>query len=386
MIEGFDVRTLALTNLILGAILGLGLIFFARAHPTFSGLRLLGHGYLFLALGFLLIGLRELVDDILSVVVANILVVTSISMIGSGILDFFQTSKKHFLRCSALFIFLMITSFVYLTYFQTDVRWRIIIISLVISAQLLLICYYLKSSLTAKAQFLKVIYYTFIISSLFFIFRILWTINEAAIDNYMSAGAIHGLAIIAFQLLIIIVCYTVSWSASENLAEELKRQATIDPLTQVYNRRALQDIADKLIEKAKRTQDCISIILIDLDHFKLINDNYGHPAGDKVLTKVSVALQKNLRKYDVLARFGGEEFIILLPDTPIDIALIIAEKLRVALEETTILLDDNHSIQITASFGVFLAENDNLQWQDMLQQTDQALYRAKSTGRNSVKT
>ncbi len=179
----------------------------------------------------------------------------------------------------------------------------------------------------------------------------------------------------------------------ENLTVELQAKnkildnlANIDGLTEVYNHRYFQTSLDQEINRSIRHQTSISLLLIDIDHFKKFNDTYGHQAGDFVLKKFCEILQQNLRKYDTLARYGGEEFAIILPETSEDDALQVGEKLRAAIEEAT-FVDLNNEYQVTASFGLvstYPGKVDDFDKNNFINQSDLALYDAKKEGRNRV--
>ena len=143
--------------------------------------------------------------------------------------------------------------------------------------------------------------------------------------------------------------------------------------------------ATKEFSRAKRYNRALSLVMIDVDHFKSINDNYGHATGDHVLTNVGHILGDSLRDSDILARIGGEEFVLLLPDTPKSNAEHVAERMRAQLASTTIK-HEAQELNITASFGVaaICEEDDTLE--QMLGRADVAMYEAKNNGRNQVKT
>ena len=164
------------------------------------------------------------------------------------------------------------------------------------------------------------------------------------------------------------------------LSTTLAEIAYTDSLTHIYNRLHFAHFLDIEIDKAKRYGSTFSIIFFDLDHFKDINDNFGHLVGDKVLKKVTEIVSKANRSADIFARFGGEEFIILAPETDIAGALIHAERLRNDIEKFEFLTVRH----LTSSFGVaeFIAETDNLE--TLLNRADKALYQAKEYGRNRV--
>jgi diguanylate cyclase (GGDEF)-like protein len=159
--------------------------------------------------------------------------------------------------------------------------------------------------------------------------------------------------------------------------------ATHDPLTSLYNRGYYLDKLDHAISDAKKYQKPFSIILLDIDHFKSFNDTYGHLKGDEVLITVGSVLQSNTRKDDIVARWGGEEFIVLLLDTPLDTASLIAENLRVNIAKIEIVDIDRH---ITSSFGVSEFDASKDDENSITNRADTALYKAKAQGRNIVVT
>lgn len=167
------------------------------------------------------------------------------------------------------------------------------------------------------------------------------------------------------------------------LTDQLKRQAENDGLTGVLNRGALERLAAGLTE-AGAGPTRLGLILLDLDHFKVINDSFGHAAGDQVLKEAAKRLCAALRQGDVIARFGGEEFAILLLDQDSEAPAEIAERLRLALHDPPFLLETGESLEVTASFGTAIVENRPGAWARLIAAADRALYRAKAEGRNRV--
>ncbi len=168
---------------------------------------------------------------------------------------------------------------------------------------------------------------------------------------------------------------------TKKLQEELRRQATTDELTKVSNRRHFMELANNEIKRAIRFKRSTTIALIDLDHFKQINDTYGHAAGDKTLIAFTKIFQSHIREIDVFARFGGDEFILLLPETSQEQAYTVVERVRLAL--TTHPIDLNgKSVVLTFSSGITSLSDDQEAIDTLLNQADQALYRAKEIGRN----
>jgi diguanylate cyclase (GGDEF)-like protein len=145
---------------------------------------------------------------------------------------------------------------------------------------------------------------------------------------------------------------------------------------------------ESLLELCRRNGNPVSVIMLDIDHFKNINDNYGHPSGDMVLRHVSDILKVSVRKSDFLGRYGGEEFVIILPETGPDDALQVAEKIRRKVESSPIKINAEVTLNITLSAGVSgsNAAKQSILLQDILKWADDALYQAKRSGRNRVAT
>ncbi|WP_440054109.1 sensor domain-containing diguanylate cyclase [Pseudoalteromonas sp. T1lg65] len=170
------------------------------------------------------------------------------------------------------------------------------------------------------------------------------------------------------------------WLAQTTLAE----MAYKDPLTGLKNRRYLMENAQKEMSRHNRLSQQLSMIMVDLDHFKLINDKHGHDVGDIVLQSFSELCVSALRLEDCMCRLGGEEFIVLLPNTQLGDAMLIAERLRARIEKNTICFNEL-KINLTASFGV-VEVNQNLPFGSSLKTADHAVYTAKASGRNCVVT
>ncbi|HKO48346.1 MAG TPA: diguanylate cyclase [Polyangiaceae bacterium] len=167
------------------------------------------------------------------------------------------------------------------------------------------------------------------------------------------------------------------------LVEESRWMATTDALTGLSNRRAFIDWATREVARCARYSDHLSVILLDVDHFKQVNDRYGHASGDAVLAAVSRLMASIVRTCDVVARWGGEEFVVALPSTSLEGAMLVAERIRAALERHPIADPSGLALSVTASFGV--AQLDSGETVDLVvDRADRAMYAAKSAGRNRV--
>jgi diguanylate cyclase (GGDEF)-like protein len=175
-------------------------------------------------------------------------------------------------------------------------------------------------------------------------------------------------------------------SAQVRLREELRSRAETDPLTGAANRRRFYQALEIECLRFARNRLPLSVLMIDLDHFKAVNDRYGHPVGDAVLRTVAQLLLLSLRKTDLLARYGGEEFAILLPETPMAGALVIAERIRLTIYQKPILAD-GCQLQVSISVGAASHADDSEALPEiLLKKPDLALYRAKALGRNRVES
>jgi len=164
--------------------------------------------------------------------------------------------------------------------------------------------------------------------------------------------------------------------------ELLREQASTDPLTHLKNRRAFGEIGRRYFALAKRHHHDLAVVMLDIDHFKQINDTYGHPAGDRVLVDIAQTLSRSTRECDTPARLGGEEFAVLLPNTDKDGATLLAERIRRAVEDTPLKLS-NRAVRVTTSIGIGSFEGDAPASLDQLIEfADRRLYQAKQTGRN----
>jgi len=171
----------------------------------------------------------------------------------------------------------------------------------------------------------------------------------------------------------------------KELIRNLEKLANTDSLTGVWNRRYLLNIAEKETQRSRRYNRPLSVLMIDIDHFKNVNDTYGHAVGDDVLMTMTETIINYLRNLDILGRFGGEEFVVLLPETDNKAAVITAERIRVNIEQINIPVDGK-SVSITVSIGVASYQKGDANIDALIQRADAALYQAKNQGRNRVVT
>ena len=169
----------------------------------------------------------------------------------------------------------------------------------------------------------------------------------------------------------------------EQLQAELREQALRDPLTGLHNRRYLSETLQREIEKSKREKKALSIIVSDIDHFKMINDVYGHQAGDKFLVEIGTLMKDNARSSDIICRYGGEEFLMVMPGTSLESAVKRAEEI---LHKCTniIIAHEGQALKVAMSLGVATYPDHGQEAEEIIFKADKALYKSKKNGRNQV--
>ncbi|MCX8062578.1 MAG: diguanylate cyclase, partial [Anaerolineales bacterium] len=170
-------------------------------------------------------------------------------------------------------------------------------------------------------------------------------------------------------------------TARKAAEQKLEQMAITDPLTGLLNRRGFFQKAQKVYARSKHLPYTMGVLMIDIDHFKLINDRYGHQAGDSVLGEISTRMRDNLRSIDIVARYGGEEFVVLLPRTQLDTLRQISSRLNLVVSDQPVIYK-GFSIPVTISIGGTMITAETRSLDDLLVQADQAMYQAKAKGRN----
>ncbi len=217
-----------------------------------------------------------------------------------------------------------------------------------------------------------------------FAWRLLALAAGYPVARYTTGSAVQTLTLVGPLLALMWTCIGFLYMFKERADETNRRLAVLDPLTGALNRRALTAALEHEIQRARRTGQPVALLMVDVDHFKRINDAHGHLAGDAVLRHLVEVIKERLRAPDVLARFGGEEFVVLAPDTDAAGAVQLAESLRAAIAAQPAPLADQR-VPFTISVGVTTQAIDTAtHWQALLNRADRALYQAKHDGRDRV--
>ena len=381
---GLDIRTLCFSAAILGMFYAIVLYAFGNLQKEHNSFNLFSVATISLGAGAALIGFRDMLPTFISIVISNILLLFGYVLYFEGTRRFVEKEEN----IHPLSFFTMIAAFVGLilfTYTVPSFNARIYIISS-FESLLTFICGLLLVNRSKLDRWRKVDLITagfFFFASFLLFFRIIFTIIGGPIEDFINLGSGHASIIIGITLFVSGTTFGYLWMVAKRYENELVKLAALDPLTSTFNRRGLEATIEKELNKMQQTDQSLSAIFFDIDHFKLINDRYGHKAGDTVIAEYAKLIQENLRPDDILGRMGGDEFILILPKTSAEEAFKIAERLRKEAKKHTFIIGQN-KITITSSFGVTTTNNSEISVDDLIPKADQALYQSKQTGRNRV--
>ena len=390
MIDGalhLDIHTTIGLAALVCALVGGAMFRIAARYPAHlvTAIRLWGSSCLMAAVGAVLIYLRAHLPGLLSVVVANGVVVLSFALAYFAICQLTKERCRH----AVLVWGWVVVSFAVYGYGYAsgaDLQTRVITVALMKQPILavLVLALLTRRSIPDRAAFraMAVLYGSYAVISLL---RAGYTLDADQLRMpQLFADPIQQLSVVSFFLVLALssVLFALALGAALNAA--LYRQASIDGLTGVFNRRTFEDLARREIARSARGGRAPAMLMVDVDHFKQINDRHGHLTGDEVLASVARMLAASLRQPDLIGRWGGEEFCILLPDTGDLEVHTVAERLRTCVAEGIEVAQAQTTITVTVSIGVVTPDQVMRDFNAMLQAADEALYRAKSEGRNRV--
>jgi diguanylate cyclase (GGDEF)-like protein len=372
-----DLSTLLAIIVFTSAIAGCLLLLSWLQHRETAALAYWGASFLLTALTTALFAARGHISDALSIVAANAFLAVAHGLLWSGTRNFEGRPVSVIGTLAGAVIWLVACT---QSSFYASPPARATLMAGILSTYLLLAAYELWSArgetLTSRWP----------IIGLLVAHAVLMPLRIPLADVLSAARPTHVdlLAFVAFEAIFISVCvaYLFGSVVSERTVLRFKRASLSDPLTGVANRRAFLDEAPRVIRRAKYARQPVALLLFDLDHFKEINDAFGHQAGDEVLASFSRLATSLIRPADLFARIGGEEFACLLPDTSQQGAVSLAERVRAACEATG--HDFEASYTATVSVGVATMRGSTVNVEALLAAADRALYRAKERGRNRV--
>ncbi|MCC7310100.1 MAG: GGDEF domain-containing protein [Sulfuritalea sp.] len=375
-----DVRSIILIAGIMSLLMAIALHFMKRNYPSsIKGLAEWAAAPMILFVATLLFAARGAIPNLFSIVLANLLLFGGASLLYFGSQRFFGVGPSIPLWSGLAALVLLPIAWFALIEPHHGIRVALIasfMASLAFAHARLILSsgpHTFSTYFAGAAQLLL----AFAQTSRFFVSFDL-PAGDAIFDNSSSSQASY-VAIYAFAILAGTIGMILM--ATDRLRGELEHLATHDSLTGALNRRALIDACELELARCRRNHGVMALLMIDLDHFKAINDTHGHPVGDRVLIDFVARVKSLLRQPDRLGRFGGEEFVALLPETPLNEARVVAERLRAMIEAKTEDLPP-----CTVSIGVTVSRSDDAGLDEIISRADAALYQAKHAGRNRIES
>ncbi len=377
-----DIPTLTAVITATALLIGAGMLLFASLRGIFGGYRQMGLAYILLGIGSGLIALRGLVPDPLSIVLANALIVAGLVRLVRGLARFTGGRDLPSWLGYALIGLTVLVQHL-LSAVHDDISLRIVFMSLMMMLLLGKCALVLRQDpreppLASRRTAMGICAAAALVA--------LCKIPALALlppgPDYAQAGPVQSLSLFAYLLFLLISAFSIAWMSMQRYEMRLRDLARLDALTGLLNRRALMEAAASRLALAQRFGRPLALVMFDIDDFKAVNDTHGHQAGDAVLQGVAALLHQQMRSHDIAARFGGEEFLLLLPETEKSAARRLAERLRLRIAEHE--WSEWDGLRITASFGVASYGPDAKDWDALLGAADKALYRAKGEGKNLV--
>ena len=325
---------------------------------------------------FLLFFLRDQTPAFISVLLGNTALSASLSFFCAAIGEFKQLRLPRILLWGPPLVLALIFSFL-----MNNIGARIIVSCLLLSTQCIFALFTLlnrQSKVIGRGQYLLA--GGLVITIFVLVMRILSVVFAPSdIISMLHQTPIQVLTFMATFISLILISNGFVLMIKERADERIRLMAMKDRLTGIWNRIRLEEAAQQEIARLERYGHPVSLIMMDLDHFKQVNDQFGHGMGDQVLKEFCAVVQSCIRTTDILGRWGGEEFVLILPNSGYTSAVLLAERIRSEIEQH-IFPDE---LRLTTSLGMAVCQSTDT-WNSWLERADQALYRAKSIGRNRV--
>lgn len=383
-----DGRTIGIFSAMTPLVLGLIMLIYLRERKVYGGFKHWILANFGLSVGYMFVSLQGVIPDFFPNLLGNILIVYSVILIYEGIEQFY--GRAPFSRFNYFVLVVYIFLLLDLTFFSLNNQALTAFSSL---ASCILILHtgtrFFYSSIPELERTSKVAGYVFFITALFPWMRAVSTFFSAGPMAYFSSILMSWFSVV---FIVSIVMWTFHFFFLNSARLELDLEMTraklelisrTDPLTNLYNRRHFDEQAEVEFQRAKRSGRPVTLLLLDIDEFKSINDTYGHDTGDFVLLLLAEILREEVRPFDLIARYGGDEFVIMLMDTDEMQARSIAERIRTRVMET-MFESESVMVHVTLSIGIAPVDPSERDLRSILKRSDNALYAAKQQGRNCV--
>lgn len=376
-----DLRTISLLTALFSFTYGIGLLLFQREQQLSLGLQPFIYTFMTIGCGTMLISFRGFISDGLSIIVANLLICTGF-VLALYSFSLFRQAKSINILIAFLSLPFVAISLLYFTYQHPSMNTRIVIVSLQLAMVMFMSGYNIykgkANDLVLPTRLLSVVFTAVGLSMLL---RGLIVLKIPIIYHYLVDSWLHQLGYVSGIFNIIAMVFGLIWLINGRLVTTLENLSFRDSLTSLYNRRGLIESVEKTLKESKKKQSPLTILMCDIDHFKMINDNHGHVIGDYAIQDVAFILKAQLKENDLAFRYGGEEFLVLLPHCDEQEGLRIAEQIRSHIECNQ--LERMKGLGLTISIGLTQYQVDE-SFDRAVSRADAALYQAKSQGRNRV--
>jgi diguanylate cyclase (GGDEF)-like protein len=376
----FDVRSLLIVLLVTDVVLAASL-WIGTARARGDGIRLWASGLVLQAVGVALLASRGALPDVLGIVLANALVAASLSLAAGAISAFRHAPIPNAVH-AAFAILVALVSFA----LMDDNVGRTFAASLLYGSAMLVATALVWNPLPEVGVATRGLFIaSFLLGAASFFARAIAVLAAPeAVAVLLKSSPFQTVFLISVYSTVLASSVSFLLMQKERADHLVQQLASTDPLTGAFNRRVFMEVAEKELSRARRFNAPVSLVLLDLDHFKRVNDTHGHLVGDRVLQRFADIVRDQLRKEDILVRYGGEEFCVLLPDVPGPGAVALAGRIRKAVASAPFAIDGHRIVQ-TTSAGVAARIDEGPEGLDrLIARADEALYIAKSRGRNRV--
>ena len=375
-----DVRTLVLIHVGINIGQAVVLVYLWSVQRNYPPAKDWAIGALMFAIGLFLFALRTRVPVVLSEVVSNIFLLPGLMIFNFGIAR--AAGREPSFKWGLAFCALAVGLVAWFTLGAWSTPAASLTHNLVFVTLDLYTAYACLTAKTAKGNYtFRILGMMFIVLALACVWRVAGGVFGLTFSFAPTTPRLFWIATSLISFPMITVLLTLH--TSQRLQEEIHVQARHDSLTDAYNRRAFIEFADREWARSQRHGSPFSVLSVDIDHFKSFNDQHGHQTGDMALVQVSKSAQAALRSNDIWCRYGGEEFVALLPNSTMAQAMAVAERVRAAVESTTIATPHG-MLSVSVSIGVAEYSVKRSSFSEVLAISDAALYKAKAAGRNRV--
>lgn len=371
-----DPRTIVLLTGVMGGLMAVVLFFLRRNYPaSVRGLSHWAGGTALLFMAGLTAATRGILPDLFCISVANLLIFSGVYLQYFGSQHFFGLKPRFWPRYAVIVAMTLLSTWFLVADPQYRVRLMIstVVLAWLFSAHARLIHVHGVRSFAYRMA-IAVLVCSFLSQVLRLATAWLLPLGTGILDNTPQ----NLVYVISYPFLMLLTAISLVLMATDRVRAEFEHLASHDSLTNALSRRNLTQICQQELARCNRHGRMMSVLLIDIDHFKSINDNFGHQAGDQVLVQFVQSVKTLLRSADVIGRIGGEEFVVLLPETPLDVALVVAERIRATVAQSS------NPQKFTVSIGVTTNRPQNDSVDELMARSDRAMYQAKANGRDQV--